>query len=454
MSTLQMMNSNEIKLSEVISALSYALDITEGQPPGHSTRSCILGMRLAAEIGLSSQQRSALFYALLLKDAGCSSNAAKVSSLFDADDHWLKRDTKIIDWSNLSQSLLYVACHAAPQGSVIERIKRIFKIGLKGPKSAKQLVEIRCERGADIARMLNFPQETSEAIRALDEHWDGKGYPRGLKGQEIPLLGRIMCLAQTVEVFFRTYGMIAAFEIAQKRRGKWFDPDLVDVLFSISKDKDFWQRLYVEDPHLQISALEPVDCVLMVNDTLLDRVVEGFARVIDAKSYWTYRHSERVAEIAVGMGEFIGFSNEELRDLKRAALLHDIGKLGVSNLILDKPGRLTEDERNEMCRHTKYTQDIIGRVANFHNVMELACSHHERLDGRGYHRQLSNLDLSSVARVLPVADIYEALTANRPYRKALPQDQALKIMRQEVGTGLCPRIFEVLEFFLEKTGYY
>ncbi|MCI0527545.1 MAG: HD domain-containing protein, partial [Nitrospira sp.] len=410
MDRLQLVNSGEIKLSELISALSYALDITEGQPPGHSTRSCIVGMRLAAEIGLSSQQRSALFYALLLKDAGCSSNAAKVSSLFDADDHWLKRDTKIIDWSNLPQSLLYVACHAAPHGSVIERIKQIFKVGLKGPKSAKQLVEIRCERGADIARMLNFPQETAEAIRALDEHWDGKGYPRGLKGHEIPLMSRIMCLAQTVEVFFRTYGMMAAFEIAQKRRGKWFDPGLVDALFSISKDKDFWQRLSTEDPHLQISGLEPEDHVLMVDDVLLDRVVEGFARVIDAKSYWTYRHSERVAEIAVGMGEFIGFSNEELRDLKRAALLHDIGKLGVSNLILDKPGRLTDDERNEMCRHTRYTQDIIGRVANFRNVMELACSHHERLDGRGYHRRLSEVDLSPVARVLPIADIYEALT--------------------------------------------
>ncbi|MEO5656566.1 MAG: HD domain-containing phosphohydrolase [Nitrospiria bacterium] len=439
-----------MKLSEVMSALSYALDITEGQPMGHAARSCLLGMRLAMEIGVPPDRQSALFYGLLLKDAGCSSNAARMSSLFAADDRRLKRDTKTIDWSHLGHSLIYVACHALPHGSILERAVKILGIGLRGPRVAKELVEIRCERGADIARMLDFPEETAEAIRALDEHWDGRGHPRGLRGREIPLLGRIMGLAQTVEVFFTAHGAAAACAMARSRRGRRFDPDLVDALASIEPDAVFWDRMRAADPHEHVGAMEPLERAIAVDDARLDRIAQAFAKVVDAKSPWTYRHSERVAEVALGIGRILGFSQPALRDLRRAALLHDIGKLGVSNLILDKPGRLTPDERTEMCRHTGYTHDILGRVASFRGVAHLAASHHERLDGKGYHRGLAAADLSAAARVLPVADVYEALSADRPYRPALPRHQIFNLMHAEAGAGLCPRALSALEQYLRE----
>ncbi len=437
-----------MKFSEVISALSYALDLTEGQPMGHAARSCIIGMRLASELGLTASQRSSLFYALLLKDAGCSSNAARMCTLFGADDRWLKRDTKLIDWSRLSTSLIYVACHALPDGAFFARLMKMAGLGVRGPSAAKQLVEIRCERGADIVRMLDFPAETAEAIRALDEHWDGRGYPLGLRGREIPLFGRILNLAQTVEVFFSAYGLDAAYEVARTRCGHWFDPDLVDVLTAVRRDAAFWERLAGEGPLTQVVAFEPEDRLLFVDDTRLDRVAQAFARVVDAKSPWTFHHSEGVAEIAVGVGTVLGFSPQSLREIRRAALLHDIGKLGVSNLILDKPGRLTLDERAEMCRHTVHTHDILSRVARLQGVAHLASSHHERLDGKGYHRGLSAGELSPAARVLPVADIYEALSADRPYRPALAQDRILDMMRADLGRGLCPRAFGALETYL------
>jgi HD-GYP domain-containing protein (c-di-GMP phosphodiesterase class II) len=438
----------EIRLSEVISAFSYALDITEGQPEGHAIKSCLLGMRLAHEIGLPADQRSALFYALLLKDAGCSSNAARVCSLFRADDRAVKRDLKTTDWSSLSQSYLYLARNVAPQGSPIERALRVVAVGLQGPSGAKQLVETRCDRGAQIARMLDLPEATADAIRSLDEHWDGRGQPIGLKGETIPLLGRIVGLAQTVEVFFTAYGVDAACEMAQERRGRWFDPDLVDALQAIRSDRTFWDRLSEEDAQAHVAALEPQERVLRADEGRLDRVAEAFARVIDAKSPWTYRHSEGVAEIAVGIGTLLGFSPGELRDLRRAALVHDIGKLGISNLILDRPGALTEEERAEIRRHPVLTQRILARMACFRDLADWASAHHERLDGRGYHRGLTGEELSIGSRVLVVADLCDALSAERPYRGPLPLDQVLEIMRRDVGTGICPDCFEALESHL------
>ena len=162
----------DIRLSEVISALSYALDVTEGQPMGHAVRSCLIGMRIGEEIGLAPAERSSLFYALLLKDAGCSSNAARLSSLFGADDLEVKRTRKLIDHHRPGASLRHVLRHG--------RTRRLAAIARSGADGAREMTELRCERGADIARMIELAETTAQAIRSLDEHWDGAGYPYGL----------------------------------------------------------------------------------------------------------------------------------------------------------------------------------------------------------------------------------------------------------------------------------
>src|SRR5271170_5542996 len=197
--------SVQIKLSEVISALSYALDITEGQPEGHAARSCMLGMRLARELRLPTESSSALFYGLLLKDLGCSSNASKMCYLFGSDERAAKRDIKTVDWSRVSRSIRYIARHVAPQGSILRKAAKFARVAIGGVKQAKELVALRCERGAKIAKQLELPDETAAAIRALDEHWDGQGHPDGLEGDQIPPLARILSLAQTAEVFIREH---------------------------------------------------------------------------------------------------------------------------------------------------------------------------------------------------------------------------------------------------------
>ena len=168
----------DIRLSEVISALSYALDVTEGQPMGHAVRSCAIGMRIGEEIGLDDDTRSSLFYALLLKDAGCSSNAAKLSALFGADDFELKRARKLTNHLRPREALKYTLRHA--------RTRRLAAIARSGAEGARAMTELRCERGAEIARMIELTEATAEAIKTLDEHWDGAGYPYGLAGRGHP----------------------------------------------------------------------------------------------------------------------------------------------------------------------------------------------------------------------------------------------------------------------------
>jgi HD-GYP domain-containing protein (c-di-GMP phosphodiesterase class II) len=433
-----------VALSEVLGALSYALDITEGEPPGHAVRTTAIGMRLGEQLRLGEEDRSALFYALLLKDAGCSSNAARLSSLFAADDHSAKRAMKVVDWSRPGTLAKYTWQNVTPGGSPLAKARQMRRI-TQEDEVTREVIGTRCERGAEIARMLELPEATQGAIRALDEHWDGAGQPLGLRGEEIPLLGRILCLAQTLEVFVRTVGLPGALAMALKRRGRWFDPAVVDALLSIRDDRRFWGPF--EDPRMvpAVAAWEPADRVRTAGDEELDRVADAFARVIDAKSPFTARHSSEVARWAVGTGAAMGESAEALRDLRRAGLLHDVGKLAVSSRILDKPGRLDPEEMAAIREHPRYTHQILSRVACFSGIVETAANHHERLDGNGYHRGLSAFDLSRPARILAVADIFEALTADRPYREAMPRDRALEIVREQRGTGLCPAAVDALE---------
>jgi HD-GYP domain-containing protein (c-di-GMP phosphodiesterase class II) len=429
-----------VPLSEVVGALSYALDITEGEPPGHAERSCLIGMRLAAELGLDAATRSDLFYALLLKDAGCTANAARMAALFGADDHVAKRTAKRVDWARPWAAFTWSVRTVAPGRPVRAKFDRLLTIRSEG-EVTRSLMQARCDRGAEIARMVGLSDGTAEAIRTLDEHWDGRGQPQGLAGDEIPLLGRILCLAQTVEIFHGAEGVDGAYGVAERRSGTWFDPGLVKALGAFSHDAGFWASL--AEPEL--AGWEPADRMLMADDERLLTLARAFAAVVDAKSPWTYHHSDRTSLFATRVGALLGFARAEIDDLRRAALLHDVGKLGVSNRILDKPASLTAAEFALVKQHPLFTRWVLERVSCFEHLAPIAGAHHERLDGSGYPRGLRGDDLTMPMRVLSVADVYEALTAERPYRAARSEDDALGIMRRDVPGRLDATAFDALE---------
>ncbi len=446
-------DETRIRLSEVVSALSYALDLTEGQPIGHAVKSCVLGMRLAEEIGLSPDEKTDLYYALLLKDMGCSSNAAHIHQIFGGNEQNIKADFKTTDWTRLLEGFAYVRRHAAIGQSLYERFLRIVKIAAGSPGQARQLVQTRCERGADIARNLGFSENTAQAIFNLDEQWNGRGHPRGLKGTEIPLLARILSLCQTLEVFNAAEGADAAFEVLENRKNRWFDPNLVRAARALKGDKTLWQILSDRDASVARALalrLEPESDEIFVDEARLTKICEGFASIIDAKSPWTFQHSIGVTNASVGIARQLELPDSEVTMIRHAALLHDIGKLNVPNSILDKPGKLTDEEFGVIKQHPYFTQRILEKIPSFHRLAFIASAHHERLDGRGYFMNLSADQLPLSARIIAVADVYDALSAERPYREAMPLERVLSIIGADASRSLCGESFAALEEWSEK----
>lgn len=439
------MIQNELRLAELIGALSYALDITEGQPEGHCVRCCLIGMRLGRALGLGERELADLYYTLLLKDLGCSSNAARICELYLTDDLGFKRDVKQLDDANFLETAQFALEHTALGTGLWQRFKVLLgSLRTKGA-AAQELIVTRCQRGASIARRLRFDERVAQGIHSLDEHWNGQGRPEHLSGDAIPLYSRIALLAQVLDVFHGEGGVTAALDEARRRRGTWFDPALVDLLLSFGASDELWARLASPDVAEHVFALEPAQFSLFVDDDYLDQIAAAFGEVVDSKSPYTAGHSARVALYTDCIATELGLSEERRRWLHRGALLHDVGKLGVSNLILDKPGQLTPDEWEAVRRHAVYTEEILSRIPQFEELSRVAGAHHERLDGRGYPRGLAGGRIALETRIITTADIFDAITAARPYRDAVPVPRTLELMRESVGTALDPACFAALE---------
>lgn len=429
-------NSEQLALSEVISALSYALDLTEGQPPGHCIRCCWLGMHIGKAIGMDSNALWDLYYTLLLKDAGCSSNAARLCELYGQDDHNIKRDFKWIDTDNFTQLVGFVLKHTGVKGQLADRFRRLVQLARDGEELATELIQTRCGRGADIARRMGFGEAVAEGIYSLDEHWNGKGKPHALKGTAIPINSRIALLTQVIDVFFHIGGKQVALDEIRNRSGRWFDPELVNITCSLTDDDEIWNMLLDDNLEARVLALEPESRHLLVDDDMLDEIAEAFGQVIDSKSPYTAGHSERVALYTDIIAKTMGIDDSRRRWLKRGALLHDIGKLGVSNSILDKPDSLTNEEWKQVRQHAQYTEEILKRISPFKELAVVSGAHHERLDGKGYPKGLMAKDISLETRIITTSDIFDAITAERPYRSSIPVPEALEIMGRMVGTAL------------------
>jgi putative nucleotidyltransferase with HDIG domain len=434
-----------IRLSDVVSALSAALDLTEGQPMGHAIRSCLIGMRIADELQLSPQDRGDLYYALLLKDAGCSVNAARMHQILGSDDIKAKREVKFEDWTKTSLSgLRYLLRNVVPGKSFARRLVHSIKVGLDQKQNNAEVIGARCERGAEIVRKIGMSEAVAQAIHNLDEHWNGGGYPEHRQGQAIPMLARILNLSQTVEAFVSARGVAEAIDVISERSGSWFDPEIVRIVCSLEKDDELWATMRSDDARQHVLQMEP-GVAISASPERIDSICGAFAEVIDAKSHYTYRHSVGVASAAVQISDELGLAPNSVTMVRRAALLHDIGKLSVSNSILEKPGKLTASEWSVMKLHPVYTQKILKIISGFDHLAFIAGAHHERLDGKGYPNGLTGQELPLPARILCVADVYQALTEERPYRESLPADVVLGMLEKDAPASLDRECLEALK---------
>jgi HD-GYP domain-containing protein (c-di-GMP phosphodiesterase class II) len=433
-----------ISRAELVSSLSHALDMTEGQPEGHGVRCAWIGLNIGREAGLEDEELAHLYYTLLLKDIGCSSNAARICELYLADDLTFKRDIKTVN-DSLPQILRFILSHTGMKAGMSERFRSLLTIVTQGGQIARELIETRCQRGAEIVRRMRFPEEVARGILDLDEHWDGSGKPVGLAGDAISPFSRIALIAQVADIFNASGGKEAALKEVRERSGTWFEPFLASAFDRAAANPAFWRVLASRGLQQTIIELAPEQGGESVDEDYLDEVAAAFAQVVDSKSPYTAGHSDRVALFTDMIAEELGLSPEKRRFLKRAALLHDLGKLGVSNQILDKNGKLTDEEWQSVRRHPAQSQMILSRISAFQELARIAGDHHERLDGKGYPRGIAGDEISLETRIITVADIFDALTAERPYRAAMPVTKALEILRADVGTAVDGRCFAALE---------
>lgn len=408
-------------------------------------------MRIAEEAQLPSDLRSSLYYALLLKDIGCSSNASRMCQIVGGDDRAVKAGVKYEDWTKPHKpslsTLRLLWNNVLPDAGPVARVGRIIRIGATQHKNNEEMITLRCDRGASIVTKLGMGRIAAEAVRSLDEHWDGSGYPERAKGERIPLLARICAVAQHLDVFHTGRGAEAAIQTLQQRRGTWFDPELVRAALSLHHRNALWANCSAADDQEETRQaaldLDPARRQHL-GAAQIDLICEAFAEVVDAKSHFTFSHSMGVTDAAFAIAQHVGLPQERAQLVRRAALLHDIGKLSVSNSILDKPGKLTDEEWKSVYGHPGLTRRILERVGPLQEIAVIAGEHHEKLDGTGYPDRLTARDLSLESRIIAVADVYGSLSEDRPYRAALELDRIVSIMRELIPHKLDADCFEVL----------
>lgn len=384
-----------------------------------------------------------VYHTVLLKDLGCSSNAARIAELYLTDDRVFKHDFKRIDGS-LRQTLAFVFTQTGRGKSPPRRMAAIINILLNGPRIARDLIETRCTRGAAVARRLRLSEDIANAIAHLDEHWDGSGKPWAIAGHAIPIASRIALLAQVVDVHFTAGGPQAARTEIAKRAGNWIDPTLSQAFLALSVYPQFWKTLGSEKIRNHVLALEPRGAML-VDDDYLDDIAAAFGQVSDAKSPFTDGRSGRMAYYCTAVADKISYPPAYRRDLNRAALLHDIGKLGISSEIIEKSAPLNADEWAILQGHAALSAQILDRVPTFAAPAEIVAAHHERLDGTGYPLGLTDDRIAPATRIVTVCDIFDALTTERPHRPAFGIEEALKIMDAEAGSAVDPACLKALK---------
>jgi putative nucleotidyltransferase with HDIG domain len=436
-------------MAEILAPLSRALDLTEGHALGHSLRTCIVGMRLGQEAGLDEQHLAQLYYALLMKDAGGSANSSRTASLFGSDDHRVKTRMKFVDWQDRKARTVELWRNTGRGRSLTTRVGHFVGMARES-NMRRDLVALRSARGSDMATRLGLGEPVAGAIHSIDEHWNGSGYPAALRGDAIPLLSRIIAIAQAIELFSTNGDTNEAAEAIRLRRGEWFDPSLSDLAQAVLDERASWTSMTQDELDARVIALEPADLVRRVDEDALDEVAAVFADIIDGKSPYTVSHSLKVAEYARAISAQLGLDARTQRKIYRAGLLHDLGMLGVSNRITEKAGTLTRAERAEIEHHPVHTLEILQRVPALAEVAILAASHHEKLDGSGYPWGRTSDDLDLPARVLVVADVYVSATEDRAHRAGVTTEQALEILNSQSALWLDADAVHALAVCLEE----
>ena len=283
-----------------------------------------------------------------------------------------------------------------------------------------------------LAEQLGLQAPVLDAIGASYEYWGGHGWPNGIKGDEIPLASRIVQLAEFVEVAHRIGGLEAAKSLAWQRSGKQFDPALAELLcahapaiFGGLDSIGNWKAVIDAEPSLAVE----------LSGDQFDAALEAIGNFVDLKSTYFLGHSRAVADLAAAAARRLGLPDGEVLTLRRAGLVHGLGRLGVSNAILDKPSALGAGEWERVRMQPYLTERMLHASPTLAPLGAIAVAHRERLDGSGYPRGLAGAAISRPARILGAAEAYQGKREPRAHRPARSADEAAAELRADVRAG-------------------
>jgi HD-GYP domain-containing protein (c-di-GMP phosphodiesterase class II)/DNA-binding CsgD family transcriptional regulator len=424
----------DVRLAELVAALSLGVDLGFGQPMEHVLRECMIALRLAERLGLDDAERSTVYYSGLLVNVGCHSDAHEQAKWF-GDDIALRAGK----YDHEYPSLRAAAATMRRVGSGNPPAHR-FRVGLEfaifGRRDLDGMIARHAFFARALAERLGLPESVQKAVTAAYEFWDGRGWPEGLAGEEIPIAARLTQFAEFVEVAHRLGGIEAATALAARQGGAQFDPTAAAALRSdpeaILDDLDSahtWDAVIAAEPALRMTVSGPA----------VEAALLAIADFVDLKSPYTLGHARAVAELAAATADALGWPEDETRLLRRAALVHDLGRLGVSNAIWDKPGPLGAGEWERVRLHPYLTERMLHQSEALAPLAAIAVQHRERLDGSGYPRGLVGSAISRPARVLAAVDAYQSMREVRPHRPALTDDEAAAELHADVRAGKLDR---------------
>lgn len=419
-----------LRLAELVATFSLATDLGLGQPMEHVLRSWAIAARLGEELGVEPEQRGALYYVATLGWVGCVADTPEVMAWF-GDDIAFRADSYQVDFAGLPL-LGFMLRHVGSGNPALHRLRLATRLVATGGKGIQRGLMAHCLTTAQMAERLGLGEEVCGPLQQMFTRWDGEGVPQDVGGDAIALPMRLFHLADTVEVFHRAGGVEAAVAVARDRRGRHFDPAIVDafcarapeVLGAAGSDSD-WDHLLADEPGLQ----------RRLSEGELDAALEAMADFTDLRSAARAGHSRAVADLAARAAACIGLADADAVTLRRAGLLHDLGLHGVSAAVLDKPGTLTSAESERMRMHTYYTARMLSRPPALARIGAIASLAQERCDGSGYHRGLSGPTIPVTGRLLAAACAYRAMTEPRAHRAALTPKHAAAELRAEVRAG-------------------
>jgi HD-GYP domain-containing protein (c-di-GMP phosphodiesterase class II) len=418
-----------LRLGELVTTFALGQDNAFGQPLESQLRSCLLAHLMCRELGVDEAVRETVYWLTLLRYIGCTGHAHEISVVF-GDDVAILAATLVFDAGDPSDVGRTMVAYAIAGHPPEEHEAIAQTIQEHGHDWAVHNFATGCEVGGMLIDRLGLGPKVKEAFAFTYERWNGAGFPKGAKGEEIPLTTRIVHVSHDMEAIGRRFSPAEALVAVRDRRERTYDPELADLF--AANGEEWFRRLAKLEPWDAVLELEPEPHRTLEGDEL-DEALTVAADFIDLKSPFRAGHSRRCATLSAAAAEAFGCSDEEVAAVRRAAFVHEFGTIGVPNSIWDKPGPLTRAELDRVEVHPMLTEQMLRRSPALAELNPVAAAHHERADGSGYHKGLRSSDRG--AEILAAVDVYVGLTTDRADRDASSDATAAVELRRLASEG-------------------